>query len=170
MTKSKCRMAGEDLISRPQELPSISPCPWVALTISPPVQSDLHLALKKWNYRLANLKSNFVLYPEIDRNMKNNTLRLHFHGIISIVDAIAYKKDIDYLQSKCFIKVKIFDDTLDSYGHKLSNFSKWQRYCKKERFITLKTMNIKNKDYQMNNRTVEKYKVCENVLDQLNKK
>jgi hypothetical protein len=116
-----------------------------AITISPPFSSDviedLQYEYSKWLKRLSKLNSIFTLYPEFAYNEKENTFRLHFHGIISMNNFEHFLKDIDYLKSKCFILTK-----------PINNYNKWLRYCKKEISATKKLLGLKrNKSLPINN-------------------
>lgn len=90
------------------------------ITISPPPNDsvdDLRKLLKIYiKCYLSKLRSQFLLYPELD---KNN--RLHFHGKIWRDDIDDYTKDLKILRAWCFIK-------LEDIRHAPS----WDKYISKE--------------------------------------
>lgn len=108
---------------------------YMALTISPPPNNDVVKAYNKWKIRLSKLKCNFILYPEIAYNSKENKLRLHFHGRINCINKTYFQADIEYLKGFCFIDVK-----------PIVNDYKWYLYCIKELQVTKVSLNLKKKD------------------------
>lgn len=101
------------------------------ITISPPPSNtidDLRQVFKIYiKCYLSKLRSQFILYPELD---KNN--RLHFHGKIWRNDIEDYVKDLKILKSWCFIKIE-----------EIKHNTSWDKYISKEWMKTREFFKLK---------------------------
>lgn len=133
----------------------------LALTISPAPEKDLLHSYSRWCKLLSHIKSKYELYPELAYNIEKNINRLHFHGVIYCENKIDFQKDVEYLKSLCFICIK-----------PITKIEGWNKYCKKERKITLKTLNIKVKNYPLthtNNPKIENENINMSIQEWIDK-
>lgn len=105
----------------------------VALTISPPddIKLDVKQLLKIHFKKIAKIKSNIMLYPEL-----STTGRLHYHGIME--RTIHVKEDLLQLEKVGFICVKA-----------ISDLKGWLKYCRKEWRHTRKLLHRADKPYNL---------------------
>lgn len=99
----------------------------LALTLSPPDCKILTVMeiFNRHKVKLKQVKSNFVLYPELD--LKG---RLHYHGTICKTEF--FRDDLKVLEDIGFVKIKPID-----------HVTGWVKYCRKEWKLTKKILKIK---------------------------
>lgn len=121
----------------------------LALTISPSefikTEDEAKQLYNIWLNRFIKLKGYWMLYPEFAYNEDKNSLRLHFHGIISSVNNIELVENMEILKAYAFCKLK-----------PINNMSKWLKYCRKDIVKTKKTLGLKrNKTLPISNENEE---------------
>lgn len=111
----------------------------LALTVSPkPIVGDY---LEKYHTEflpiivrfLRRCSKRYIMYPEF-----TDTGRLHFHGLVDVIDKVAFCKGIPLLQRLGFVKI----DKIRTLGDRL----RWIIYISKDR-ATLGALNIKEPIY-----------------------